>query len=95
MRNRHTSVRHVADELAISETSLYEIISDYLVMKKVCTRWVLKLSTPLQGVDRVDYCEELPRNYNQVPTGSFGRIVTRSEIWIHYYDPLSQQETKT
>ena len=42
------SVRHVADELDISATSLDEIISDYLEMKKVCMRWVLKPLTPLQ-----------------------------------------------
>ena len=40
MRNRQISVGHVADELDISKTSLYEIIGDHLGMKSVCTRWM-------------------------------------------------------
>ena len=39
MRDRQISVRRVADEVGISKTSLYEIMSDYLAMKKVCKRW--------------------------------------------------------
>ena len=38
MHDRQISVRRIDDELDISKTSLYEIISDCLGMKKVCTR---------------------------------------------------------
>ena len=38
MRDRQISIRHIADELATSKTSLYEIGSDYLGVEKVCTR---------------------------------------------------------
>ena len=95
MRDRQISVRHIADELGISKTPLYEVMSDYLSMKKVCTRWVPKLFTPLQCANQVDYCEELLENCNQALTGFFGRIVTRVETQIHHYDPLRQQEAKT
>ena len=70
-------------------------MGDYLGMKKVYTRWEPKLVTPLQHVNRVDYREELLENCNQGPTGFLGRIVTEDETWIHHYDLLSQQETKT
>ena len=58
------SVRRVADELSISKTSIYEIISDYLDMKKVSMRWVTKRLIPLQRANRVDCCEELLENCN-------------------------------
>ena len=58
IRDRQIPVRRVADELGISKTSLYEIISDYLSMKKFYTRWVPKLFTSLQHPNRVDCCEE-------------------------------------
>ena len=60
----------------MSQTSLYEIMSVYLGMKKVCTRWIPKRLTPLQHANRVDCCEELLENCNQDPTGFFGRIMT-------------------
>ena len=75
-RDRQISVRHIADELRISKSSLYNIMSDYLGMKKVCTRWVLKLFTLLQHANRVDCCEELLEECDQNPTRVFGRIVT-------------------
>ena len=95
MHDRQISVRRVANELAISKISLYEIISDYLRMKKVCTRWVSKLLTPLQCVNRFDCCEELLEDCSHDATGVFGYIVTENETWIHHYDPLNQREAKT
>ena len=79
MRDGQNSVQHLANELGISKTSLYTIMSDYLRMKKVCTRWVPKLSTPLQRANQVHCCEELLENCNQDSTGVFGRIVTWDE----------------
>ena len=49
MYDQQISVQHVADELAVSKSSLYEIMSDYLGMKRLCTRRVPKLFTPLRS----------------------------------------------
>ena len=80
--------------MSIPKISVFETISAYLGMKKVCTRWVPELLTSLQCVNRIDCCEELLENWNQDSTGFFGRIVTRDETWIHHYDSLNQQEAK-
>ena len=73
--DRQISVRHIADELDISRTSLYEIMSDYLGMKKICTRWIPKHLTSLQLINRVECDKELLENCIQDPTRCFGRIV--------------------
>ena len=93
--DRQISVRRVTDDSTISKTSLYEIMIDDLGTKKSYTRWVSQLFTSLQRANRGDCCEELLENCNQDLTGLFGRLVTRNETWIHYYDPLNQQEAKT
>ena len=49
MRNRQTSIRRLAEELAIN----HEIMNNRMSMKKVCTRWVPKLLTPIQCANRV------------------------------------------
>ena len=97
MRDRQISVRRIADELGISQIPLYEIISDYLGVKKACTRRVPELLTLLQRANRVDCCEEPLENCSRDPTGFIGHIMIEDEdeIWIHLYDPLSQQEAKT
>ena len=95
MCERQIPVRHIADKLAISKTSLYETIIDYVTMKRVCVRCVLKLLTSIQRTSRVHCCEELLENYNQDPTEIFGSLVTGDETRIHYCNPRSQQEAKT
>ena len=49
MRDRQISVRRLAYELAIpTTTTVYDIKSNHLGMKKVSTRWVPKLFTPIR-----------------------------------------------
>ena len=53
MRDRQISIRRVAYKLGIPKTFLHEIMGNQLDMKKVCTRWVPKLLTPIQRPNRV------------------------------------------
>ena len=45
MHDRQISIRRVAYELAIIHD--HEIMNNHMGMKKVCTRWVPKLLTPI------------------------------------------------
>ena len=48
VRDRQISVRRLAYELPITTTTtVYEIMSNHLGMKKVCTRWTPKLLTSI------------------------------------------------
>ena len=49
MRDRQISICRLADELSI----IHEIMNNHVDMKKVCTRWVRKLSTPIRRANRV------------------------------------------
>ena len=53
------SVRRLVYELAIPTTTVYEIMSNHLGMKKVSTRWLPKLLTPIQHANYVD-CRQEP-----------------------------------
>ena len=53
MRDRQISVRRLAEELGIPKTTIHEIMNDHMGIKKVCTRWVPKLFTPIQRANRV------------------------------------------
>ena len=59
MRDRQMSVRRVAYELGVPKITIHEIMDNQLGMKKVCTRWVSKLLTPIQRSNRVDCYQEL------------------------------------
>ena len=90
MCDRQISIRRLAKELAI----IHEIMNNHMGMKKVCTRWILKLLTPIQRANRVDCCQELLQHSEVNPAKFLDYIVTIDESWIHHYDPLSQLEAK-
>ena len=92
MRDGQVSIRRVAEELGIPKTIIHEIMNNHMGMKKVCSRWVPKLLTPIQHANRVDCCQELLQQ-SEVNSAKFsGCIVTGDESWIRHYDPLSQLE---
>ena len=80
VRDRQISVRRLAYELPITTTTVYEIISNHLGMKKVFTRWTPKLLTPIQHANRVDCCQELLQESEVNPNNYFHRIVIGDEI---------------
>ena len=73
MRHRQISVRRLAEELVI----IHEIIDNQLDMKKVYTRWILKLLTQIQRANHVDCCQELLQDSEVNPDNFFYSIVTR------------------
>ena len=90
MRDRQISIRRLAEELVI----IHEIMNNHMGMKKICTRWILKLLTPIQRANRVDCCQELLQESKANPAKFFDYTVTGEESWIHHYDPLRQLEAK-
>ena len=88
------SLRRVADELGISKSRVHDIMNNQLDMSKVCSRWVPKLLTPLQRINRVECCQELLQESEADPAKFFGRVITGNELWIYHYDSLTQQEAK-
>ena len=94
MRDRQISIRRLAEELAISKTTIHEIMNNHMGTKKVCTLWVSKLFTPIQRANHMDCCQELLKQSEVNPAKFFDCIVTGDEFWIHHYDSLSQLEAK-
>ena len=69
-------------------------MNNHMGMKKICTRWVPKLFTPIQRANRVDCGQELLQQSEMNPVKLSDCIVTGDESWTHRYDPLSQLEAK-
>nr|XP_042902814.1 protein GVQW3-like [Parasteatoda tepidariorum] len=52
------TVRQLHALLNISVGSVHSIMAEHLQLKRVCTRWIPKLLTPVQMQHRVDVCTE-------------------------------------
>ena len=90
MRDRQISVHRLAHELPIPTTIVYEIMSNRLGIKKISTKWVPKLLTPIQRANRVDRCPELLQESVVTSDNYFDHVVTGDETWVYCYDSLSQ-----
>ena len=90
MRDRQISICRVAYELAIPTTTVYEIMSNRLDMKKVSTRRIPKLLTPVQHANRMDCYRELVKDSEVSSDNYFDCIETGDETWVYYYDSLIQ-----
>ena len=76
MRDHQISVCRVAHKLAIPIVTVCEIMSNHLSMKKVSTRWVPKLFTPIQRTNHVNFGREVLQESAVNPDNNFHRIVT-------------------
>ena len=84
MHDQQVSVRCLAYALAIPTTTVYETMSKHLSMKKVSTRWISKLLTPIQCANGVDCCQELLQESEGNLDNAFDRSVIGDEIWVYY-----------
>ena len=82
MHDRQIAVRRLAYELDIpttTTTTVCEIMSNHLGMKKVSRRWIPKLFTSIQHANRVNCCQELSQESEVNLDNYFHRIVTNDE----------------
>ena len=80
MRDRQISVSRLAHELPIPTTTVHEIMSNHLGMKKVSARWVPKLLTTIQRANRLDCYQELLQESEVNSDNYFDCIVIGDEI---------------
>ena len=63
-------------------------------MKKLCTRWVLRLLTADQKRTHMKSSEQCMERFNKNKTNFVHRFTTMDETWIYHYTPESKQQSK-
>ena len=94
MADRRTTQRQIADTLKISQSSVHEIIRDTLKMTKVSARWVPRLLTEKQKIERARSARSNLAIFNADPEGFLNRFVTMDETWVHHYEPETKEQSK-
>ena len=67
MSDRRLSVCYIATSVGISTGSVHSILTDNLLMKKVSARWVPRMLSDVQKVNRVDASTTLLCLFNKNP----------------------------
>jgi len=87
-------VREVAETIGISKECVGYILHEELDMKKLCTRWMLRLLTADQKRTHMKISEQCLQHFNKNKTDFVRRFITMDETWIHHYTPESIQQSK-
>ena len=94
LKDRRVTVKNIVAELGISQGSVVDIIHNELNMTKVSARWIPRLLTPVQKLQRRECSEQLLHLCNRDEDNFFDRLITMDESWIHYFDPETKEASK-
>ncbi|UYV69219.1 hypothetical protein LAZ67_6002863 [Cordylochernes scorpioides] len=57
--DRRLSLKMIADEVSVNKFTVHQIVTQDLMMRKVCAKWVPRVLTVEQKQRRVDVCREM------------------------------------
>ena len=93
LADRNLNLREIAEELKISEGSVFTILHEHLSMRKLCPKWVQCLLTVDQESQCVDDSERCWQLFQRNKKEFLRKYVTIDEIWIHHFAPKSNRQS--
>nr|XP_050034434.2 protein GVQW3-like [Dermacentor andersoni] len=82
MRDRHVTIREIAEKVGMSTFSAHSIMTEDLAMKRVAAKFVPKLLTVKQKQLRVEVSQDMLDSTNSDPV-FMNTIITGDESWVH------------
>ena len=89
LADRKLKLREISEELKISECSVFAFLHEHLLMRTLCSKWVLRLLTVAQKQQRVDDSERCLQLFQRNKKEILRKYVTMDETWIHHFTPES------
>ena len=87
--NFQLTLRMITSELSLNHTTVHEILTQELAMRKLCTKIVPKNLTIKEKDNRKDVCLHLERI--QSDRNFFENVITGDETWIFEYNPETKR----
>ena len=92
--DRRIKVEEIANALHISHGSVSATLHDRLGMHKLTARWVPKSLSDEQMVTRASVYSTLLKQFRSKEDDFLSRLVTKDEIWVHYYEPENKAQSR-
>ncbi len=89
-KSQRITVRMIADELNISECSVHKILTEDLVKRNVCARFVPHFLTEDQKAQCIDALKDLIE-MAESDEDFLHSIVTGDESWCYEYNPSTKR----
>ena len=85
INDRHVTVKDIAEALCISAGSVHTALTGILGMSKLPTRWVPRMLTPDQKLNRLELSRAFLTRFLSDPANFLKRIVTQDKTWVHHF----------
>jgi histone-lysine N-methyltransferase SETMAR len=92
MEDRRLTIREISDDMNISFGSVQYILTKELAMTRVAAKFVPRLLTDEQKVNRMSIAQELLDMADEYPE-FMGSIITGDESWIYGYDVETKRQS--
>ncbi|KFM72676.1 Histone-lysine N-methyltransferase SETMAR, partial [Stegodyphus mimosarum] len=92
--NRRFTIKTLSEAFPpISRTVLFEIVSDRLNYRKLCSRLVPKMLTDVHKTKRLGSALTFLTRYSEYGENFLNQIVTGGETWVCHFTPESKQQS--
>jgi len=91
--DRRLTVRMIASELNLHDTTVHQILIQEIAMRRMCVKIVPKNLTIEQKDNRKDVCLHL-LEWIQSDRNFLKNVITGEETWICEYDPEKKRKSK-
>lgn len=92
--NRRFTITGLSNEFPdVSRSVLYNIVSEHIKFRKLCSRWVPKLLTEDHKNQRFECATKFLTRYDEEGDGFLSQIITGDETWISHITPESKQQS--
>lgn len=90
--DRRMTVRTISENLGIPQTTVFEIVTENLNMRKVCAKLVPRVLSNDQKTTRKTISQELLDRVSEEPD-LLNNVVTGDETWVFEYDPQTKRQS--
>ncbi|XP_026816229.1 protein GVQW3-like [Rhopalosiphum maidis] len=91
--DRRLTVRMIGEQLGLTHTTVHQILTNDLEMRKICAKMVPKILSQDQKDNRRDRCLDFLEQIENEPS-FLKRVITGDESWIFEYDPETKRQSQ-
>lgn len=92
--DRGVTYRQIEESLGLNAPTVHSILHNHLQVRKLCTLWVPHSLTEGQMANRVSWCREMLKKFENGEASNVNSIVTGDETWLYYYDVPTKSQSK-
>ncbi|KAL4090770.1 hypothetical protein QTP88_025547 [Uroleucon formosanum] len=91
--DRRLTARMNGEQLGLTNTTVHQILTNDLEMRKICAKMVPKIMSQDQKDNRRDTCLDFLEQIENDPF-FLERVITGDESWIFEYDPETKRQSQ-